>query len=233
MKQQERVRGLGASQPSVCEAQRRRLPWGGSGARAWQLRGAQPRGLPARESPQLPAGTAAFPAPAGPVLTGAGTQPRHPSPAAGLKGAAHRRGSGEGGGRRLRGPRAGRCLPPGAAHSYPVSQGGAAGCGVPRPRALAAPRRDSQRRAPLGSRLLFACRGCEWRARPAGPWHGGGVSAPSAGRARRRRSLKPHWGAARPERPLRFARLHGECGAGGTRGGWPGGASREGRSLPG
>lgn len=133
--------------------------------------------------------------------------------------------------RGLRGPRAGRWLPPGAAHSYPVSQGGAAGCGVPRPRALAAPRRDSQRRAPLGSRLLFACRGCEWRARPAGPWHGGGVSAPSAGRARRRRSLKPHRGAARAERPLRFALgCTVSAGPGGR-----GGAGREGhpeRDIP-
>lgn len=108
----------------------------------------------------------------------------------------------------LRGPRAGRWLPPGAAHSYTVSQGGgAAGCVVLRPRALAAPRRDSRRRTRLRSRLPFACRGCEWRARPAGPWHGGGVSAPYAGRARRRRSLKPHWGAARPERRLAAA-LH-------------------------
>lgn len=135
--------------------------------------------------------------------------------------------------RGLRGPRAGRWLPPGAAHSYPVSQGGAAGCGVPRPRALAAPRRDSQRRAPLRSRLLFACRGCEWRARPAGPWHGGGVSAPSAGRARRRRSLKPHWGAARAERPLRFARLLGECGAVGDEGGLAGrGIPHPARAVP-
>lgn len=139
--------------------------------------------------------------PAGPGLTGPGAKHCHcssaggaggggvggctperamPTPEADPKTAAGRRGSRPGAtGAALRGPRAGRWLPPGAAHSYTVSQGGgAAGCVVPRPRALAAPRRDSRRRTRLGSRLPFACLGCEWRARPAGPWHGGGVSAP-------------------------------------------------------
>lgn len=140
-----------------------------------------------------------------------------PQPAAAVRG-----GEREGGGLRASGAAGGGPGPAASARRGAFqrreSGGGSAGC-APRPRALAAPRRGAHRRARRGAQRPFACRGCEWRARPAGPWHGGGVSAPCSGRAPRRRPLS-RTGAARV-RLLAEAlpRLPGECGAGGRRGG--------------